>query len=271
MLSATTSATATVSLTVVNGRCACFELGYGKGDGVEERTRIFITRCRNALLIGHTVIGCLNKDLRGAHNSYYRKYAEGYKQLSSLVGHTHVAACTLAYASGDLTAAIVAGALTVNDLVTKDDRLYRFNDGNGCIVGYERGIAHTAEGAALAGGKRPEVPFSAVKDYVLLKRGDTREALASTNAKAALANHLNVIPYGNAVKAAVKRNGVYADVCGDKLGILDAYAVGGGDYSLTVCIEINSCILKAVSVTAGVEHSFRVYAHGTSCILLGTA
>lgn len=267
-----TTASAAVSLYVITyGCCARFEFSNRKRYGVEEYTRAFIAGCRHALLVGYAVIGSLDKKLCGAHNSNYGKYAEGHEQSCALVAGTYVTACALANAGGNLAATIITTALTVNHLLSEDDRLNCLNYRNGRVVADKCGITHTAEAALTVGGKRTQISFPTVKNNVFFEDGNTCEALAPANANTALALDLYVVPDRDTVKAAVKGYRIDTYVSGDKLGVLDAHAARGGDYFLSVLVEINSCILKAVSVAARVKHSFRVYAHGTSGICKGAA
>jgi hypothetical protein len=188
-----------------------------------------------------------------------------------LRGLTHVAARTLAYASGDLATALVTAALTVNHLLSKHYRLYRLYYCHGRIVANQGGIAHAAKATAAVGRKRPKIPFSTVKNYVLFERGNANKALTSANSKTTFTRYFNVVSYGNAIKSAVEWDRIDAYACGNKLGVLDSDAGCCGNYSLTLVIEIYPCVFKAISVTAGIEHSFGVYAHGASSILKSTA
>ena len=270
-VSATTASAAVPLCVITYGCCARFEFSNRKRYGVEEYTRTFIAGCRHTLLVGYAVIGSLDKKLCGAHNSNYGKYAEGHEQSCTLVAGTYVTACALANAGGNLAATVITTALTVNHLLSEDDWLNCLNYRNRRVVADKCGITHTAEAALTVGGKRTQISFPTVEDNVLFEDGNTREALAPANANTALALDLYVIPDRDTVKAAVKGYRIDTYVSGDKLGVLEAHAARGGDYLLPLFVKIHTCILKAVSVTAGVKHPFRVYAHGTSGICKGAA
>ena len=53
------------------------ELSYGERNSSEELARIAVASASGAFLIGYAIIGSLDKQLRGALNSYYREYTEG--------------------------------------------------------------------------------------------------------------------------------------------------------------------------------------------------
>jgi hypothetical protein len=265
MLAASTTAVRMRGLAI---RCAhASESGHRKSNGSKKIAGVIITGT-GTFLIGHTVIGCLNKQLRRSYYSDDREDAEGNVYRRSVIRGTELTVKHAIDSIGKLVALTATASTTLFDLCTENDRLYRLYDSGGLIVTYGIKIANVAIVVVGAGRIRSNSTFSAIKNYILFKSGNTFEGLASAYAQARLKLEEDVISDVDLIKSVVKRNLVYTYVCPKYLCALCLNVGSRCENFLSECGKIYTCILEAISVTATVENPFSVDAHCSSQILI---
>ena len=253
------------------GCCGASESRHRERYGSEEIAGVVV--CRTAtLLIGNAVIGSLHKKLSRSHYSDHRENTEGNIYSRAGSSGTKLTAENTVYHIGHLTAiasaSTAATTATILDLGSENNRLYRFYDGSRVVIAYIIMIAHIAITVIGARGVRGDISFTAVKNHILLKCGDTLEGLASAYTETRLKLKKDVISDIYLIKSVVEWDLINTDIGANDLGTLGSHIARGGKYLLTVGGEIHTGILEAISVATAVENSLRVYAYRSAQILI---
>ncbi len=199
----------------------------------------------------------------GTLDSHHREEAERNDKEAIAVRIRKSSAAFGADTFGNIIggAAATAARARLHDLIVEDYRIHRFkhSDGKIRIYAVARQIGTLAEivleGIAF---ENADVSLRREKNDSLFYNGDTRELLRHT-ITAHLKGHLNVNAYIYLIKAAIERHGAYIEISPDYLSRFRPYGLGTRDELLTEIGEVNSHVLIAILIAAGIEHSVRVY------------
>ena len=134
----TTTATAAVFLLrgVLRRTVSTSELRYGERDASEESTGIIVVCSLSAFLIGHAIVGSVNKKLCGTDYSYYREDSEGNVDLRSCGISDETIAEYVSHTLGNIrifAAGTGAGASAFGHLRAENNGLNGFNDCGGSV------------------------------------------------------------------------------------------------------------------------------------------
>ena len=238
------------------------ELSDGKCDCAEEGARIIVIRRGKAFLVGDAVIRRLNEELGGPLHPYHREDAERHIKVCPLSALNELAVQSVGQSCGKLNAVprtagttAIAGAF---DLRAEDHGLDRLYIGDRVIVPHGVKASHIAIIVFGRGGKGDRSAVSAVEDDILLCNGDTAEVLTFSNAEARLAFNENVVAHGDLIKAAIEGHLIDTDIrpqerCASRAHIgcvCERFLAEGG--------QIDTRILKAISVAAAVKNAIGV-------------
>lgn len=199
----------------------------------------------------------MDEILGGTHDAHHREDSEGNGEISS-VGIAEATVETGRYAVGNIVAAATATAalLGLVYLTVEDDGIHHLYNGNGHVLGGAAGIGNGAVigrvGIAL---ENADVALASVQDHLLLHDGDALKFLTASAAQTSLEHDLDIEFDGNRIKASVESYRIDPDICP---GNTRAFGSDIGGMLQNIVSEVgkqNFYVLKAVSVSAGIENS----------------
>ena len=112
-----------------------------------------------------------------------------------------------------------------------------------------------------------DTALAAVKDHPLFQYGNALQILGASAAYAGFKFDLHVKPNGNGVKAAIKLNGINADIAPNDVCALCPNCSYMLQQLVAVAREIDPHVFKAVAVSAGVQYflCFNTHRFAGSC------
>jgi hypothetical protein len=220
----------------------------------------------NAFLVRYAVFGCLNHILRGSYKTNHREQYEGDAKISAIfiipIQHvTKVCTNTIGNIAG--TAAATAAILHVfNNLHARHNRInylnYSLRDIS--LTANRYGMS-TEIVRAFAGLENADVAFASVQHYVFFKNSNSLKFLC-TAVDASLQCQLDIKANGNCIKATVKLYRINVNIGPSDLCALHSHIRSVFDNLLTVIIQVDPYVLKAITIPARIQNSVDFNANG---------
>ena len=264
--SATSATGATRRLRRLSYRRA--ELVYGESHVLEESAGVIVASSGYTLLIRYRVVGSLNEELCGTDYFDYGKYSERDVESRSVGDETEVSvyscADILGYFGSLIYRALAASGF--NDLCVKNYGFNRLDICNGviCCSGIE--VTYIAVAVLRSRAERNGLPFSTVKDDILLNNRNSGEVLAPAYSEARLALYKYIVADGDLIETAIERNFIYTYISPEQFRTAGPHAGGRGESLLAEIRKVYARILKAIAVAAAIEHAVSVYAHRSPAV-----
>ena len=244
------------------------ELVYRESHVFEESAGVIVASRRYAFLIRYRVVGGLNEELCGTDYFDYGEHSERDVEPRSIGDEAKVSiyscADILGYLGSLIYRALAASGL--NNLRVKNYGFNRLDICNGVIRCSGIEIAYIAVVVLRSGAERNSLPFSAVKDNILLDDRNSGEVLAPAYSKARLALYKYIVADSDLIEAAIERNLINTDISPEQFRTAGPHAGGRGECLLAEIRKVYARILKAIAVTTAIEHTVSVYAHRTPAV-----
>ena len=246
------------------------EFVYGECHCIEKTAGIVLAGSY-AFLIGNAIFGSTYKILSGADYPYHREDSEAYKQesLAIFIAKASVKSRSNELGNVSATTARAAGrtAYLLIHSCGKHNGVNNLHNCLGHVLCATRGLGKATE--VICAGRASEyadIAFAAVKDDLLFNNRNTLKFLRSSGAHTSLKDKLDVESDVHSIKSAIETHGIDIDMCQRYSRFFCANVARSVDDIVSHIGKINTNILKAIPVAAGIENSVCLYANGVLAV-----